>query len=89
MNTYRTQFTATCPADGQRIVYSLEMETNETVMVEAINDALDEITEDYQESIAQRLHESFPQCAIRLQGVHQGVEIVCTLARSSEGGSND
>jgi len=79
VNTYRTQFAATCPSDGQRIIYSLEMRTAETVMVEQINDALDEIREDYQENIATRLAESFPQCAISLQGVHQGVEIVSEI----------
>lgn len=79
MNTYRTQFAATCPSDGQRIIYSLEMRTVETVMVEKINDALDDIKEDYQESIATRLAESFPRCSISLRAVHQGVEIVSEI----------
>lgn len=79
MNTYRTQFAATCPSDGQQIIYSLEMRTAETVMVEQINDALDEIREDYQESIANRLFEMFPRCEIRLKAVHQGVDVESVL----------
>lgn len=85
MNTYRAQFCATCPSDGQRIVYSLEMRTDETVMVERINEALDEIREDYQESIADRLSERFPMCSINLYGVHQGVEIVSDRAARASG----
>lgn len=79
MNTYKTHFTARCPADGQRIVYALEMKTDEVVMVEAINGEIDEIQEDYQESIAARLLDAFPSCSIRLVGTHQGVEITSEL----------
>lgn len=81
MNTYRTQFIARCPSDGQRILYSLEMQSEHTVMVEDINEELDNCTEDYQESIAQRLAAEFPQCSIRLHGIHQGIEITSTIVR--------
>lgn len=83
MNTYRTQFIARCPSDGQRIFYNLEMRSDDTIMVESINGVLEEITDDYQESIAQRLTEAFPRCSIRLHGVHQGIEIVSELPKDN------
>lgn len=84
MNTYRTQFIARCPSDGDRILYDLELTTDQTVMVENINACLDEITEDYQESIAQRIAEAFPACDVTLRGTHQGVHITSTL-RATKG----
>lgn len=87
MNTYQTQFIARCPSDGERILYDLELITDQMVMVERINETLDEITEDYQESIAQRIGEAFPHCAVTLRAKHQGVHITSTIkpkAKSAE-----
>lgn len=79
MNTYQAQFVARCPSDGERILYELELVTDQMVMVERINEALDEITEDYQESIAQRISEAFPHCTVTLRATHQGVRITSTI----------
>ena len=57
MNTYSTDFFATCPTNGARIRYSLTIRTESVVMVEEILDTLAEFTSGYHEHIANELHQ--------------------------------
>jgi hypothetical protein len=74
MNIYRHTFTAVCPSDGDTIIYSLEIRSLQTIMVEHIKTATALIKTGYHELIADEL-------ADRLGGdqtivaTHQGVQI--------------
>lgn len=74
MNTYRHTFAATCPNDGDLIVYQLEIRTTGIIWVEHIKAATAIIKSGIQEQIADLLHESLGG-DLTLLGVHQGVEI--------------
>ncbi len=50
-----------------------------------INETLDDITEDYQESIVQRIAEAFPRCAVTLRATHQGVRITSNIGPKTKG----
>ncbi|MEN8639639.1 hypothetical protein [Pseudomonas sichuanensis] len=73
-NTYRHTFTATCPGDGEVIVYSLEIRSLAMIRVEHIKTATALIKEGYQEQIADELAERFGGDLV-IKAVHQGVEI--------------
>lgn len=73
-NTYRHTFTATCPGDGEVIVYSLEIRSQAMIRVEHIKTATALIKEGYQEQIADELAERFGGDLV-IKAVHQGVEI--------------
>jgi len=74
MNTYRHTFVATCPSDGESIVYRLEIKVPEVIMVEHIRTATALIKKGYHEKIADELHERFGG-EQRIVATHQGVEI--------------
>lgn len=74
MNTYRYSFAATCPSDGETIIYSLEIRSAKTIMVEHIKTAIALHNKGFQERIADDLHERFGGLQV-MRGVHQGVEI--------------
>lgn len=74
VNTYRHTFVATCPSDGDQIVYRLELTTPGMILVEHIRTATALIREGFQEQIADQLHQRFGS-DLRLVGTHQGVEI--------------
>lgn len=74
MNIYKKVFTARCPADGEDIVYELEITSPIMIRVEAINVALKATTVGFQENIADDLSATFPGI-ISLKGTHQGVAI--------------
>ena len=78
-NTYRYVFGATCPNDGETIIYGLEIRSDDRIMVEAIKDACANWTSGFQEDIAEALHAEFPNASVQLRAQHQGVEIVTVL----------
>ena len=74
MNIYRFQFVATCPADGDAIVYTLEIRSLRMIMVEHIKTATALIKSGFHEQIADQLSDRFGGDQTIL-AVHQGVEI--------------
>lgn len=74
MNTYRHTFAVVCPADGEMIVYRLEIKSQAMIHVEHIKAATALIKKGWHEQIADRLAESLggDQTII---ATHQGVEI--------------
>ncbi|ASE54751.1 TPA: hypothetical protein UM509_000748 [Stenotrophomonas maltophilia] len=73
-NIYRKQFVSVCPADGEAIVYSLEIRSETMLRVEHINLATGMEKSAFHEEIADRLSERFGGLQ-RIIAVHQGVEI--------------
>lgn len=73
-NTYRYTFTATCPDDGEVIVYSLEIRSQTMIRVEHIKTATALIKQGWHEQIADQLAERFGGDQV-IKAVHQGVEI--------------
>ena len=74
MNIYRHTFVATCPSDGESIIYRLEIKTTKVIMVEHIKTATALIKKGYHEQIADQLHDCFGG-EQRIVATHQGVEI--------------
>lgn len=74
MNIYRHTFTATCPSDGDVIVYSLEIRCLEMIRVEHIKTATALIKQGWHEQIADDLAERFGGDQV-IKAVHQGIEI--------------
>lgn len=79
MNTYRYVFAATCPSDGDQIIYGLEVHSPTRIMVEAIKNACADWPSGFQEDIAEDLRNVLG-AAITLRAQHQGVEIVTELS---------
>lgn len=80
MNIYRYVFAATCPSDGDQIIYGLEIRSDEKIMVERIKEVCAENDRGFQEDIAKDLHEHLGGM-LTLRAQHQGVEIVTTLGQ--------
>jgi hypothetical protein len=78
MNCYRYTFAATCPQDGEQIIYGLSIWSKERVLVERIKEVCAEWPAGFQEDIAADLHKQLGG-TLRLRATHQGVEIVTTL----------
>lgn len=74
MNIYRHTFAATCPNDGELIVYRLEIKTNEMIFVEHLKAETAVIKTGIQEQIADRLQQRF-RGEQTMVAVHQGIEI--------------
>ena len=74
MNIYRHTFAATCPSDGDTIIYSLEIRSLAVVMVEHIRTATALIKSGYHERIADDLAERLGGDQT-IKAVHQGIEI--------------
>lgn len=74
MNIYRHTFIADCPADGERIIYRLEIRSPVMIRVEHIRTATALIKRGYQESIADSLHQQFGG-EQRIVAVHQAIEV--------------
>lgn len=74
MNTYRHTFIAECPADGEQIIYRLEIRSATMIRVEHIRTATALIKRGFQEEIADRLRDQLGG-EQRIVGVHQGVEV--------------
>lgn len=73
-NIYRHTFVAECPADGDQIVYSLEIRSQSMIRVERIRTATALIKRGYHEAIADQLHGQLGG-EQRITATHQGVEI--------------
>lgn len=74
MNIYRYQFVSQCPANGLYIIFHLEIQTKQMVMVDEIKDFARTLAKQYHEPIADALHEKFGGYQI-LIAKHHGVEI--------------
>lgn len=74
VNIYRHTFIAACPADGDLIVYLLEIKTHQMLRVEHLRTSTALIKSGYQEQIADDLHARFGG-EQRITATHQGVEI--------------
>jgi hypothetical protein len=74
MNIYRYQFVANCPTNDKPIIYSLTVETLETIYVEHLMTACALIESDYHEDIADKLSERFKGFQT-LKAHHHGVDI--------------
>jgi len=74
LNIYRHAFSATCPNDGDLILYKLEIRSVSIIWVEHIKTATALIKQGVQEQIADSLHKSLGG-SLTLIGTHQGVEI--------------
>lgn len=74
MNIYRHTFAAVCPADGETIIYRLELRSISMIHVEHIKTATALIKHGWHEQIADSLSETLggDQTII---ATHQGVEI--------------
>ncbi|WP_130927973.1 hypothetical protein WKQ99_18730 [Pseudomonas atacamensis] len=74
MNIYRHTFAAVCPADGETIIYRLELRSTSMIHVEHIKTATALIKHGWHEQIADSLSETLggDQTII---ATHQGVEI--------------
>ncbi|MFJ4587854.1 hypothetical protein ACIP1Z_11180 [Pseudomonas moraviensis] len=74
MNIYRHTFAAVCPADGETIIYRLELRSTSMIHVEHIKTATGLIKHGWHEQIADSLSETLggDQTII---AIHQGVEI--------------
>ncbi len=74
MNTYRHTFVAACPADGEQIIYRLEIHSPTMIRVEHIRTATALIKRGFQEEIADRLQDRLGGQQ-RIVGVYHGVEV--------------
>jgi len=74
MKTYRHTFTTICPADGEMIIYRLEIRSLTMIHVEHIRAATALIKEGWHEQIADRLAESLGGNQTII-ATHQPVEI--------------
>ncbi|KAB0549769.1 hypothetical protein F7R01_00665 [Pseudomonas argentinensis] len=74
MNIYRHTFVSECPADGDQIVYRLEIQSEVMIRVEHIRTATALIKRGYHEDIADQLHHRFGGRQ-HIVAVHQGVEV--------------
>lgn len=74
VNIYRHIFVASCPSDGESIIYRLEIKSSKAIMVEHIRTATALIKAGYHEQIADELYERFGG-EQRIVATHQGVEI--------------
>lgn len=74
MNTYRYQFAALCPENGEAIVYTLEIRKAQRILVEHIKTACALHRSGYHEDIAADLHARFAG-ELLLTANHHGVNI--------------
>jgi hypothetical protein len=83
MNTYRTNFFATCPVNGVRVSYALEISTLNILAVEDILEYLGGVKEGLHESIASDLQARFGGHQ-RLTANHHSVEISTASSPTAE-----
>lgn len=74
MNIYRHTFAAVCPADGELIIYRLEVRSPTMIHVEHIKAATANIKNGWHEQIADRLSEALGADQTII-ATHQSVEI--------------
>ena len=78
MNTYAYTFASVCPNNAEPIIYSLELQHKDKVLVEHIKTACALHSRGYQEDIAADLHQRFGG-RLRLHANHHGVHIETVL----------
>lgn len=86
MNTYRYRFASNCPENGEAILYSLEIQKAERILVEHIKTACALHRRGYHEDIAADLQARFGGDT-RLIANHHGVEIESHLTASKTDGA--
>jgi hypothetical protein len=74
MNRYKIKFMSICPVNEDRIEYSLEINSCETIMAEVILDAVDGLKKGFHEEFADVLHAKFGGKQF-MSAVHGGVLI--------------
>jgi hypothetical protein len=74
LNIYGYTFSAICPADGETIIYRLEIRTTAMIHVEHIKTATALIKKGWHEQIANRLAEALGGDQV-ITAVHQGVDL--------------
>ena len=74
MNEYEVEFFATCPENGVRIKYGLQLRTDIVVPVENIIAAVGSLTNGYHEAFAELLRDGFGGLQ-KLTADHHGVRI--------------
>lgn len=74
MNVYSTRFFSICPNNGARIDYELNIETDQTIQVEDLIDAVTLLNRGYHEEIADQLFREFGGRQT-LSADHHGVAI--------------
>jgi hypothetical protein len=72
VNIYTYQFVSECPNDGEMICYSLELKSNDMLMVEHIKLEAALHKKAFGEKITQSFYDRF-KCFVKLSAVHQGV----------------
>ena len=77
MNIYEYQFITVCPNDGEKINYSLQVESDQMIMAEHIVETCRQI-KGFQEAIASELKEKIGG-NVKLTGTHSGVRITSIL----------
>jgi len=75
LNKYTTQFFAFCPVNGVRILYTLCIEIQQTIMAEELIDAVTLLDKGFHEEFADQLHREFGGKQT-LSASHHGVDIV-------------
>lgn len=78
MNTYRYTFASTCPANGEAIIYKLQITSIDRILVEHIKTACALQKRAYHEDIAKDLSAQF-KGDLLLVADHHGVEITTVL----------
>ena len=74
MNIYRTDFIAACPANGDQIVYALEIESPTMIRAEHIEIATKLFVPAFHEALADRLYQQFGGRQV-LRATHRRVGI--------------
>lgn len=80
MNIYSTAFVSECPVNGKRINYELQIESQETIKVEAILKAVSRVEAEFHEDIADRLFNQFGGIQT-IRANHHGVQITTVRGR--------
>jgi hypothetical protein len=74
MNIYRHRFSATCPANGRIVEYSLEIRACRMILAEDIVKACGQVKRAYHEQIAETLYNKLGGFQV-LTAHHHGVDI--------------
>lgn len=75
MNRYTRRFEAVCPNNGEKIAYTMMIETDVVIMVEDIVAFTDAIGKGFHEAIADDMHAKFGGRQV-LTAFHHGVDIL-------------
>jgi hypothetical protein len=77
MNTYRINFDAVCPVNGDLVAYELVIESTSVLSAEQLREACDGMDDNLHEQIADKLVDQFRGVHI-LTATHRGVHIQTT-----------